>query len=65
MERRLRDNRSGGPSRMMTEHLQQWILESRKAEAEDDTSAETGAGSMTRSDTRRETATDTDTYREM
>ena len=31
--RRLRSNRSGGPSRMRGEHLRGWMWEARKAEA--------------------------------
>ena len=30
--RRRRDNRSGGPSEMRVEHLQQWLWEARKAD---------------------------------
>ena len=31
---RMRSNRSGGPSGIRTEHLQQWLREAQKAEAE-------------------------------
>ena len=45
--KRLRNNRSGGPSGMQAEHLKWWIATARKAEKDRETDGKEGAATTT------------------